>query len=104
MKKEEFNKAFKEYRNSCTKERWGLTGIKIGRIKILACPCCGNRNLYHGHMSSDSFGIDCWTSGFGCGLQIEVRLPYDNPKHRTLKQLEKDCLKEAAKRWNRRES
>ena len=42
------------------------------------CPCCGNTNLYTGHLSSNVLGVCCWRYGNGCNLRIEHAHPYDD--------------------------
>ena len=69
---------------------------------VLPCPCCGNKNLYIGHESSDTFAVVCWAHGGGCGLRMIVRLPDTMGKAKTLTQVEHGCMRKAVRLWNRR--
>lgn len=73
-------------------------------MRLKPCPCCGNKNLYMGHLCATSLGVVCWAHGGGCGLSMRVEFPDKLKKPRTLKQVEHGCLRKAVKLWNRRKS
>ena len=70
------------------------------------CPCCGNDDLYVGHLASTNMGVHCWLiNGNGCNLQLPVDM-FSNPvrnKIRTIAAREDAAAKEAVRRWNRRQ-
>lgn len=73
------------------------------------CPCCGNAELYTGHLDGTSMGVKCmrWvpkTSQIkGCGLRLKVNYPEYMPRGiSSLKALDAYLLAEAVKRWDRR--
>lgn len=68
------------------------------RTKPSHCPCCGSNDLEVGVMASCTYGVKC----LDCLLTLSVEVSWDNPKGLKLKELEKQALKEAIRRWNRR--
>ena len=71
--------------------------------KIPPCPCCGNKDLYSGHASAMSMGVECHPQLGGCGLKLSIG--YDEIPHikgQSLKQYEATLLDEAISRWSRR--
>lgn len=93
------------------------------------CPCCGNTDLYTGHLSASRMGVQCLPKDDvairqltqllrkikpdqipeGCGLSLGVEIsdyPDDFPEELTgraaVQKLEQLTLEEAIRRWNRR--
>lgn len=67
------------------------------------CPCCGNKNLYTGHESASSMGVECMQAMGGCGLRVSRTLPDVMPPGvKSLKALDAHLLARAIKAWNRR--
>lgn len=76
-------------------------------MKLKPCPCCGNANLYKGHINATTMGVECMditNAGWGCGLSlgvgftsgVEMKRGEGFPKYKSR------LLAEAVKRWNRR--
>lgn len=77
------------------------------KTKPKPCPCCGNQNLYTGHLEATQLGVWCFgmVEGklIGCGLQIHRSVPETWPKGvQTLKQLDAYLLEKAVAAWNKR--
>ena len=76
-------------------------------MKPLPCPCCGNKNLYTGHLSSTVMGVQClpeWEAGSGCGLSLGIHFEQISfIKGKSYKHHFNRLLKEAISRWNKRQ-
>ena len=75
-------------------------------VELEACPCCGNTDLYAGHVSSCVMGVQCCVHRHGCGLQMSVSADevWDNvkPGDSRMQRTFKSAMRLAARRWNRR--